>query len=80
MKVGCADIFQNQETLKCFSYESSIYSAAVDLAMNNIANYKSSQFIIYLDSKSVLLSWQNTDVLTFLITKLLNKMECSFQK
>ena len=56
-KAGCAAVFQNQELLKCLPNESSIYSTeaiAIDLAMNIIANYKSSKFIIYLDSKSVL--------------------------
>ena len=57
MKVGCAAVFQNQELLKHLPNESSIYSAgaiAIDLAMNIIANHKSSKFIIYSDSKSVL--------------------------
>ena len=57
MKVGCAAVFQNQELLKRLPNESSIYSAeaiAIDLAMNIIANHKSSKFIIYSDSKSVL--------------------------
>ena len=48
MKVGCAAIFQNQELLKCLPNESSIYCAevtAIDLAMNIIANHKSSKFI-----------------------------------
>ena len=57
MKVGCAAVFQNQELLKHLPNESSIYSAeiiAIDLAMNIIANPKSSKFIIYSDSKSVL--------------------------
>ena len=56
MKVGCAAVFQNQELLKCLPNESSIYTAeaiAIDLAMNyNV--HKSSKFIIYSDSKSVL--------------------------
>ena len=48
MKVGCAAVFQNQELLKRLPNESSIYSAkviAIDLAMNIIANHKSSKFI-----------------------------------
>ena len=54
MKLGCAIIFQNQELLKCYLKESSLYSAEVktiDLAMNTIINHKSSKFIIYSDSK-----------------------------
>ena len=54
MKVGCAAVFQNQELLKCIPNESSVSRAeviAIDLAMNTIANHKSSKFIIYSDSK-----------------------------
>ena len=47
---------------------------AIDLAMNIIADHKSSKFIIYSDSKSDLLALQNKDTSTPLITKLLNKM------
>ena len=57
MKVGCAAVFQNQELLKCLPNESSIYRAeviAIDLAMNVIANHKSSKFMIFSDSESVL--------------------------
>ena len=77
MKVGCVAILQNQELLKRLPNESSIYCAevtAIDLAMNIIANHKSSKFIIYSDSKSMLLTLQNKDTSTPLITKLLNKM------
>ena len=77
MKVGCVAIFQNQELLKRLPSESSIYSAeviAIDLVMNIIANHKSSKFIIYSDSKSVLQAPQNKDSLTPLITRLLDKM------
>ena len=55
----------------------SIYRAdvtAVDLVTNIKANQKSSKFIIYLDTKSVLLAQLKKDTLTFLITKLQNKM------
>ena len=77
MKVGCAAVFQNQELLKHLPNESSIYSAeviAIDLAMNIIANHKSSKFIIYSDSKSVLQALQSKDSSTPLITRLLDKM------
>ena len=77
MKVGCAAVFQNQELLKCLPNESSIYSAeviAIDLAMNIIANHKSSKFIIYSDSKSVLQALQSKDSSTPLIRRLLDKM------
>ena len=63
MKVGYAAVFQNQELLKCLPNESSIYSAeaiAIDLTMNIIANHKSSKFIIYSNSKSVLQVLQTT--------------------
>ena len=42
--------------------------------MNIIANHKASEFIIYTDSKSVLLTLQNRDTSSPLITKLLNKL------
>ena len=42
--------------------------------MNIIANHKASKFIIYTDSKSVLLVLQNKDTSSPLITKLLNKL------
>ena len=77
MKVGCAAVFQNQELLKGLPNESSIYSAeviAIDLAMNIIANHKSSKFIIYSDSKSILQALQSKDSSTPLITRLLDKM------
>ena len=77
MKVGCAAVFQNQELLKRLPNESSIYSAeviAIDLVMNIIANHKSSKFIIYSDSKSVLQALQNKDSSTPLITRLLDEM------
>ena len=51
MKVGCAAILWNQELLKCLPNESSIYSAEVatiDLAMNIIANHKSSKLLLHL--------------------------------
>ena len=57
IQVGFVAIFQIQELFKHFLNDSSIYSAevtAIDLAMNIIANHKSSKFIIYSDSKSVL--------------------------
>ena len=76
MKVSCAVVFQNQELLKRLPNESSIYSAeviAIDLAMNIIANHKSSKFIIYSDSKSVLQALQSK-YSTPLITRLLNTM------
>ena len=76
-KVGCAAISQKKETLKRLPNEASIYSAettAIDLAMNIIANHKASKFIIYTDSKSVLLALQNRDTSSPLITKLLNKL------
>ena len=65
MKISCAAILQNQELLKCLPN---------DLAMNIVANHKSSKFIFYSDSKPVLLALQNKDTSTYLITKLLNKM------
>ena len=77
MKVGCAAVFQNQELLKRLPNESSIYSAeviAVDLAMNIIANHKSSKFIICSDSKSVFQALQSKDSSTPLIARLLDKM------
>ena len=63
-KVGCATISQKKKkkSLKHLPNEASIYSAettAIDLAMNIIANHKASKFIIYTDSKSVLLALQN---------------------
>ena len=63
-KVVCAAISQKKESLKCLPNEASIYSAdttAIDLAMNTIANHKASKFIIYTDSKSILLALQNRD-------------------
>ena len=69
--------FSKKETLKRLPNEASIYSAettAIDLAMNIIANHKASKFIIYTDSKSVLLALQNRDTSSPLITKLLNKL------
>ena len=77
MKVGCAAVFQNQELLKRLPNESSIYGAeviAIYLAMNIIANHKSSKFIIYSDSKSVLQALQSKNSSTPLITRLLDKM------
>ena len=77
MKVGCAAVFQNQELLKRLPNESSIYSAevlAIDLTMNIIANHKSSKFIIYSDSKSVLQALQSKNSSTPLIIRLLDKM------
>ena len=47
---------------------------SLDLAMNIIANHKSSEFIINSDSKSVLQTIQSKDSSTFLITRLLDKM------
>ena len=76
MKVGCAAVCQNQELLKRLPNEFSIYSAeviAIDLAKNIIVNHKSSKFIIYSDSKSVLQALQSKDSST-LITRLLDKM------
>ena len=70
MKVGCAAVFQNQELLKRL-LNKSIYSAeaiAIDLAVNTIANHKSSKFIIYAGSKSVLQVLQSKDSSTPLIT------------
>ena len=69
--------FSKKETLKRLPNEASIYSAettAIDLAMNIIANHKASKFIIYTDSKSVLLALQSRDTSSPLITKLLNKL------
>ena len=77
MKVGCAAVFQNQELLKHLPNESSIYSAeaiAIDPAMNIIANHKSSKFIIYSDSKSILQALQSKGSSTPLFTRLLDKM------
>ena len=77
MKIGCPAVFQNQELLKHLPNESLIYSAediAIDLAMNIIANHKSSVFIIYSDSKSVLQALQSKDSSTPLITRLQDKM------
>ena len=77
MKVGCAAVFQNQELLKHLPNESSIYNTeiiATDLAMNIIANHKSSKFIIYSDSKSVFQALQSKNSSTPLITRLLDKM------
>ena len=77
MKVPCAAIFPNQELLKRFPNESSIYSTeaiAIDLAMNILANHKFSKYIIYSDSKSVLQALQSKDSSTPLITRLLDKM------
>ena len=68
---------KKKETLKRLPNEASIYSAettAIDLAMNIVANHKASKFIIYTDSKSVLLALQNRDTSSPLITKLLNKL------
>ena len=75
MKVACAAFLQ--ELLKHLPNESSVNSAgvtAIDLAMNIIANHKSSKFIIYLNSKSVFLVLQNKDTSYPLIIKLINKM------
>ena len=72
MKVGCAAVFQNQKLLKNLTNESSIYSAeaiAIDLAMNIIANHKSSKFIIYSDSESVIQALQSKDSSTPLIIR-----------
>ena len=77
MKVGCAAVFQNQELLKHLPNKSSISSAeaiSINLAMNIIANHKSSKFIIYSDSKSVLQALQSEYSSTPLITRLLDKM------
>ena len=82
MKVGCTAVFQNQELLKCLPNESSIYRAeaiAIDLAMNIIANHKSSKFIIYSNSKSVLQALQSKDSSTPLITILLDKVNTLFK-
>ena len=68
---------KKKETLKRLPNEASIYSAettAIDLAMNIIANHKASKFIIYTDSKSVLLALQNRHTSSPLTTKLLNKL------
>ena len=68
---------KKKETLKRLPNKASIYSAettAIDLAINIIANHKASKFIIYTDSKSVLLALQNRDTSSPLITKLLNKL------
>ena len=83
MKVGCAAVFQNQQLLKRLPNESSIYCAeaiVIDLAMNIIANHKSSKFIIYSDSKSVLQALQSKDSSTPLITRLLDKMNTLSKK
>ena len=77
MKVGSVAVFQNQELLKHLLYELSIYSAeviAIDLAMNIIANQKSSKSMIYSDSKSFLHALQSKDSSTPLIIRLLDKM------
>ena len=47
---------------------------AIDLAMNIIANHKSSKFFIHSDSKSVLQALQNKNSSTPLITRLLDKI------
>ena len=73
MKVSCAAVIQNQD----LPNESSIYTAeviAIDKAMNHITNHKSSKFIFYSDSKSVLKALQSKDSSTPLITILLDKM------
>ena len=57
MNIRCAAILQNQELQKHLPTKSLIYNAedtAIDLAMNIIANPKSSKFIFSSDSKSVL--------------------------
>ena len=57
--------------------ELSIYSievTAIDLAMNIIANHKSSKFIIHSDSKLVLQTLHHKNTSTPLITRLLDKM------
>ena len=75
MKVDCAAIFQNQELLKCLSnvnHQSIVQKS--QLAMNIITNHKSSKFIIYSVSKSVLQALQNKNTSTPLITRLLDKM------
>ena len=72
MKVGWAAVFQNQELLKRLPNSAEVI--AIDLAMNIIANHKSSKFIIYSDSKSVLQALQTKDSSTPLITRLLGKM------
>ena len=77
MKGGCTAIFQNQDLSKHLLNQSSIYSAeviAIDMAMNIIANHKSSNFIIYSDSKSVLQAQQSKNSSIPLITRLLDKM------
>ena len=77
MKVGCAAVFQNRIFLKYLPNESSLYNVevtAIDLAMNIIANHKSSKFIIHSDSKSVLPAQQSKNTSTPLITRLLDKM------
>ena len=82
MKVGCAAVFQNQELLKHLPNESAIYSAeaiAIELAMNILANRKSSKFIIYLDSKSILHALQSKDSSTPLITRLLDERNTLFK-
>ena len=50
-----------------------VQKSAIDLALNIIANHKSSKFI-YSDSKSVLQALQSKDSSTPLITRLLDKM------
>ena len=72
MKLGCAAVFQNQELLKRLPNESSIYSAEV-IAID-LANHKSSKFIIYSDSKSVLQALLSKNSSCPLITRLLDKM------
>ena len=82
MKVGCAAIFQSKELSECLLNESSIYSAEVTtigLVMNIITNHKSSKFVIYSDSKSILFALQYKNISNSLIKKLINEMN-TFQK
>ena len=82
MKVVCAAIFQNQELLKHLPNESSIYSAevrAINLAVNIMANHKSSKSITHSDSKSVFQALHNKNKPTPLIWRLLDKMNTLYK-
>ena len=77
MKVGCAAIFQNQELEKRLLKNSSIScaeSTAIDLAMNLIANSKSSKFIKHFHSRSVFQALLNKNSTSLIIRLLLDKM------
>ena len=73
---------QNQELLKHLPNKLSVYNAEIsniDLAMNIIANHKSSKFIIYSNSKSVLSAQQKNVFINSSHHKIPWQNEHSFQ-